>query len=533
MLSLILMTLKGMMILAASVYGFSTLVRKNDAVWIRRAPLWLFVSMYFIGMWGHTYWVAYFALMLALPIAAKSRGDAAALFAVLIVSLPTVQHLVQFGSLYVTITSKFMFAGFGLTIAFLMNRGKTQVIKRAHLDVPMLIIVVLEASQARDPSATATIRQLVPVFLTIWLPYYVLSRSINTAEEVRRFLLSFTLAGFVMATVAAIEARLHWLIYKQIDALLGVNVIINGYSKMRAGMIRAPASFPESTALATFLVLAFMSALALRDTFGSRAKWLFVLFVLLVGMVSANSRGAFIALGVGLVAWDLYTRRYGRLTMKLVGAGAIYLFALTAAQFSTYFAAMVGKDSGTQGTADYRVQLLRRGLEEIHKHPILGQNMKAALDSLQDLRQGEGIIDLVNGYISYGLTLGYMGIFGLLAVFVTLCLAMLMARRKLRLNPVLIEPAACVFSVAALSIFNSFFTGFGSFGSTTFYEICALGSALWAMRTLAPIVKDGTGQVVRAPLTGTAALIAADRARAAQARDQARDNAALPAPAGG
>ncbi len=74
-----------MTLLAAAVYGFAALVRKADVAWIKRAPLWLFLSMYFVGMWGHTYWVAYFALMLALPIAAKSRGEAAALFAVLVV----------------------------------------------------------------------------------------------------------------------------------------------------------------------------------------------------------------------------------------------------------------------------------------------------------------------------------------------------------------------------------------------------------------------------------------------------------------
>jgi len=530
MLSIILMTVKGLLLLTAAVYGFAALLRKTDAAWIKGAPLWLFLSMYFIGMWGHIYWVAYLALLLALPIAAKSRGDAAALFVVLTVSLPSLSQQISVGSLYLIQASKYLFCAFGLTIAFMMNRDKTTVLRRAHFDLPVLIVVALEVSQSRDPSVTATIRQCLPIFLAILLPYFVLSRAINTAEEVRRFLLAFALAGFVMAVVATVEARLHWLIYKQIDGLLQVQTAINGYTKMRAGMIRAPASFPESTSLGTFLVLAFMATLALRDSFASRGKWLGALFVLLLGLVSANSRGAFVALGIGLVAWDLYCRRYASLALKVGGAGCLYLFALTAAQFSAFFAAMVGKGSGTDATADYRIMLLHRGLEEIHKHPLLGQTMKAALGNLQDLRQGEGIIDLVNGYISYGLSLGYPGIFGLLLVFVSLCLAMWMARRKLRQNPVLIEPAACVFSVAALSILNSFFTGFGGEGSTSFYQICALGSALWAMRRLAPMEQDAAGKCVRQPLTGTAALIAADRARASRS---AGGDSALPVPAGG
>ena len=517
MLSMILMTVKGLVLLAAAIFGFAALLRKGDAAWVKKAPLWIFLSMFTIGMWGHTYWVAYAALLLALPIAARNRADAAALYCILVVSLPQLSQQISAGSLYLTTASKYLFCGLGLALAFMMNRGKTPVLRRARFGLPILIIAVLEVAQARDPSATATIRQCLPILFTILLPYFVLSRSLNTAEDVRRFLLAFTLAGFVMAAVATVEARLHWLIYKQIEGFLNIHMSVNGYSKMRAGMLRAPASFPESTALGTFLALAFIAALALRNTFASRVKWYVVLFVLTLGLVSANSRGAFIALGVGLLAWDIYCRRYGQLGLKLAAAGGIYFFALFAAQFSNFFAAMVGKSSGSAATADYRVQLLRRGMEEIHKHPYLGQNLKTALDNLQDLRQGEGIIDLVNGYISYGLTLGYPGIFGLVAVFVSLCLAMWLARRKFRANPELMEPAACVFAVAALSIPNSFFTGFGGIGSTSFYQMCALGGALWAMRGLAPVARAGSSDAAMpapVPQSGIAAMIAADRARA-------------------
>ncbi|MBW8743721.1 MAG: O-antigen ligase family protein [Sphingomonas sp.] len=513
-LSLILMTVKAVLVLTAAVCGFSALVRKEDAAWVRKAPLWLFLSMYLIGTFGHTYWVAYAALLLALPIAAKNRADAAALYCILVVSMPLLSQQLIFGSFYLIAGSKYLFCALGLGIAYLMNRGRDTVLHRARFAFPALLLVVLELSQARDPSVTATIRQCLPPLLTILLPYFVLSRSLNNAEDVRRFLLAFALSGFAMAAVATVEARLHWLIYKNLEGLLNIHTSINGYSKMRAGMLRAPASFPESTTLATFLVLAFMAVVALRDSFASRIKWYVALFVLLLGLVSANSRGAFISLGVGLVAWDLYCRRYGSLAVKLVGAGGAYLFALLAAQFSPYMAALVGHDAGTADTSDYRMQLLRRGMEEIHKHPYLGQNLKTALDNLQDLKQGEGIVDLVNGYIGYGLTLGYAGIIGLFLVFVSLCLAMLVIRGKVRRNPQLLEPAACVFAIASLSLLNSFFTGFGGVISTSFYQICALGAALWAMRGQVPAAQGASGGASPTPLSGLAAMIAADRDRA-------------------
>ena len=514
MLPLILMTIKGLILLAGGVFGFAALLRKDDAAWVKRAPLWIFPGMFLIGMWGHSYWAAFVALLVAIPLLAKGRADAAALYCVLTVSLPLMAQPLTAGSLYLISADKYLFCALGVTAAFLMNRGQTQVSPRARFGLPILIVVVLELSQTRDPSITATIRQSLPVLLTVLLPYFIISRSLNNAEDVRRFLLAFVLAGFVMAVIATVEARLHWLIYQQVEGRLGIHVAINGYAKMRAGTLRAPASFPESTTLGTFLVLAFMSALAIRNSFASRNKWYAVLFVLLLGLISANSRGAFIALAVGLLAWDVYCRRYVSLALKAAAAGGIYFFALFAAQFSAFFAAMVGKGSGTAATTDYRMQLLRRGMEEIHNHPYLGQNLQTALSHLEDLRQGEGIIDLVNGYISYGLTLGYPGIIGLALAFVSLCVAMWVARSKLRVNLALMEPAACVFAVATLSILNSFFTGFGGAASAGFYQMCGLGSALWAMRKLAPAAQSETGAVAAMPLSGVAAMIAADRARA-------------------
>jgi len=515
MLSMIVMTLKGLLLLATATLGFAALLRREDAAWVKRAPLWIFLAMFLIGMWGQSYWIAYAALFLALPLLARSRADAAALYCVLLVSLPQLSQQITVGSLYLMETSKYLVCALGLATAFIMKRSEAPVLRGARFGLPILLIVVLEVAQARDPSVTATIRQCLPILFAILLPYFILSRSLTTAEDVRRFLLAFALAGFVMAVVATAEARLHWLIYKQIEGHLHIHVSVNAYSKLRAGMLRAPAAFPESTALGTFLVLAFMATLALRDTFASRGKWYLVLFVLTLGLVSANSRGAFIALAVGLLAWDIYCRRYARLGLKIAAAGGIYFFALFAAQFSRFFAAMVGKGSGTEATSDYRMLLLRRGMEEIHKHPYLGQNLKTALSNLQDLRQGEGIIDLVNGYISYGLTLGYPGLIGLLMAFVSLCLAMWVGRSRFGANPALLEPAACVFAVAALSIVNTFLTAFGGVGSTSFYQMCGLGGALWAMRRLAPAAKgEEAGAVAPVRLSGVAALIAADRARA-------------------
>jgi len=515
LLSMIIMTVKGLLLLAAAVYGFAYLLPKEDAAWVKKAPLAIFLSMFVIGMWGHIYWSAYAALLLALPLLAKNRADGAALYCILIVSMPLLGEQLTIGSLYLMSANKYLFCALGLMLVFISKRENSAPAPRlSYFGLPILLLTLLEIAQQRDPSVTATIRQIISILLTIPLPYFLISRAIRNAADLRRFLLAFTLSGFVMAVVATAEARLHWLIYKQIEGFLQIQVGVNGYSKLRAGLIRAPASFPESTTLATFLVLAIMAALATRSSFASRGKWWTVLAVLGLGLISANSRGAYIALPLGLVAWDFYRRRYGALVIKAGAAAGLYVLALLAAPFSAFVAAMVGRDYGTATTSDYRVQLLHRGMEEIRKHPIFGQNLNEALDKLQDLRQGEGIVDLVNGYINYGLTSGYPGIVGLGLAFISLCVALLAARAKLERNKALIEGAACVFAVAALSVVNTFFTGFGGVISTSFYQMCAVGSAIWAMRGMAPATQGLSGASAVPAKSGIAALIAADRARA-------------------
>lgn len=514
MLSDLIMTVKGTLVIALAVYGFSTFLRREDAEWVRRAPLGIFISMFVIGMWGQTVWVPYAALLCIIPFLAKSRADAAALYAVALVSCPSIKYKIAIGSIYLMPLSKYVFLALGLWIAYLVKRRGSPVLNRVRFDIPILIIAFLELAQARSDSPTVVLRQTVFTVLVVLLPYFVISRSLNNSADVRRFTLAIALAGFVMAAVATVEARLHWLFYKHIEAVLHISSVMNPYLKLRAGEVRSPASFMESTSLALFLALATIMLFAVRANFASRTKWLIALAVMGLGLLAANSRGAFVALAIGLPAFDLYRRRYAELAVKIAAGAGLFLIVLAAAQFSAFFASVIGKGSGEMGSADYRWLVWHRGLEEIAKHPLFGTSMDTAIANLEDLRQGEGIVDLVNGYINYGLTSGYPGMVGLFLVFSSLCLVMLAARRAIGVKLQISDAAAAVFGIAGYSIVSSFYSGFGGETGSPFYMVCAVGSALWALRRSA--VADEHGGVV-APsrrVPPVHALIAADRAEA-------------------
>lgn len=514
MISQIVMTVKGMLLLTLAVYGFAALLRKDDAAWIKGAPLKIFVGMFFLAMWGHNVWVLYIAAMLAIPLFSKSRADAAALYVITVISMPVLYYKIVLGSLFLFPFTKYLFCGLGLAIAY-MAKPRSALPAGRRFDIPILLILVLELSQARDPVVTVMIRQIMPIVFSIAIPYFLLSRSLRSPEDIRRFVLAIGLAGFVMAVVATVEAHGHWLMYKQAESQLHLSTQTNAFQQTRGGILRAPASFTESTSLGNFLALAAMGLIALRGSFPTRNKWLIAVGIVLFGLLAPNSRGAFIGIALGLVAYDFYTRRWNALFIKLGAALFVYTIGLALAPYSVFVATLVGKGSETQGSSDYRRILLHRGLQEIGKHPILGSTMQNALARLEDIRQGQHIIDLVNGYITYGLTLGYPGMLGLLGTFVSLCGAMLVARRRLTVNPMIRSIAAFVFSVSAFMSFVSAVTSFGGEGSVYFYIVCALGSSVFALAGAPQLVPSAAeGGQPPMPITGIRALILADRAAA-------------------
>jgi len=71
------------------------------------------------------------------------------------------------------------------------------------------------------------------------------------------------------------------------------------------------------------------------------------------------------------------------------------------------------------GSIDYRERLAERSWELIKEHPYFGDQL--ALTKMQDLRQGQGIIDKVNTYVEVALDKGLVG----LSVFVAFILTAL------------------------------------------------------------------------------------------------------------
>jgi O-antigen ligase len=79
---------------------------------------------------------------------------------------------------------------------------------------------------------------------------------------------------------------------------------------------------------------------------------------------------------------------------------------------------------------EYREKLFENSMIVISKNPFFGSTNYLDTPEMREMIQGEGIVDLVNFYISILLESGYVGLFLFLGAFISVILGI---RRKMRL----------------------------------------------------------------------------------------------------
>ncbi len=93
----------------------------------------------------------------------------------------------------------------------------------------------------RETTLTDSLRQAFYQFIDVFLPYYVISRSLKNTEHLRSALFCFLLAVMVLALVGLFETTRHWLLYNAVEDALGLHSRLSGYGE-RIGLTRAGAS---------------------------------------------------------------------------------------------------------------------------------------------------------------------------------------------------------------------------------------------------------------------------------------------------
>jgi len=204
---------------------------------------------------------------------------------------------------------------------------------------------------------------------------------------------------------------------------------------------------------------------ALRPPEKSRA-YVVVGLVMLGGLLATISRGPILALAILVVG--LVCLRFMSAKRFLVLTGVFTVVAAVAWSFGLgdSLVEAINASSGADKQADfnviYRQELLKTSVALIQQSPWFG--VPNYLDQMTNLKQGDGIVDLVNTYLIVTLNVGVVG----LALFMLPFLVVLqrlaatlpqepgpLRRERLAWLPLTLAVMAAVFTVSPVSIIRA------------------------------------------------------------------------------
>jgi len=255
---------------------------------------------------------------------------------------------------------------------------------------------------------TNTLRRAFLFFIDTYVLYYVASRACTSRRQIQEAMACFCLAAAIMAPIAVFEATKHWLLYTDLASQWHGGASTFYYTRL--GSVRAQASAGDPLALGYVLAIALGFWLYLKSQIKSVPVRTATTLLIWLGLFAAFSRGPWLG---AVVVFFVYAAlnphaisgMFKALVVFFIGAAAVALSPLGAkiASVLPFMGGQVGYDSFL-----YREVLLQRSWELFQQHPWFGDPF--VLTQMEDLRQGEGIIDLVNAYVEVGLFNGLIGL---------------------------------------------------------------------------------------------------------------------------
>ncbi len=312
----------------------------------------------------------------------------------------------------------------------------------------LVLIVILTALVA---PATQAMRQAFYLFIDVWLVYYVASRSVRDMAAFREVAGAFVLGATIMAVIAIAEAARGWLLYSTLESSLGVRWGYGNYmARESGGALRAMASTGHPIVMGYVMVVAIPLFVYLTPWIRSRFIRLLTLTVLLGALVVTLSRGpwiggmvmAVVLAGIGQGA----ARRFGKIGLGVVVAGGVALLSDWGRGLINLlpFIGTVGAE-----TVNYRQELFEVSMHILSYSPFFGSPGFYSSAAAQQLRQGEGIIDMVNSYLGIAMGTGVVGLSLFLGFFLAAAWVAWRARRLADAEPQALEFSRAVLAATA------------------------------------------------------------------------------------
>lgn len=386
----------------------------NTAEFDRRRNLWVVLTV--LAFVSHSFWIYIVVAALILSFWSIGETNRLAMFLALLLVVPIFSQAIPgFGGIqqFISLSHVRLLSLTLLLPAYLMIRGKPEAIPFGRKLADKLLLAYLAEQvilQIFVDSFTNTARYAIYSFTDVFLPYYVASRGSKDLQTFRDTVSSMFFAIVITAPVALFEYFKGWLLYGNLSGTMGVVDKMGSYMA-RGESIRAVASSQHSIVLGYLMTVALGLALFVREFIAPRALFVLAVLVSVAALIAAGARGPWVgALAVASVIMLTGAGKFGR-TLRIM---LIAIPVLTAMSFTDFGRRLFDllPFIGTVDTAsvDYRRQLFDISLLVIGQHPWLGAFDYLINPAMQDLIQGEGIIDVVNSFLGVALTYGLVGL---------------------------------------------------------------------------------------------------------------------------
>jgi O-antigen ligase len=419
------------LILTTTVFLFAresacTIIDKAD--FTRRRNLWFALTV--TAFLAPDFWVYTIIAIPLLVYVKKLDSNPTALFVFILFALPPatieIPGMGVINFLFDLSHARLLSLIILLPIFLTLNRqSDTIAFGRTGPDKALFAYLLLSALlELRSTTATDMLRQTFYLFTDVFLPYFVISRSLKNMQDFREVILSYVLPLLILSLVTFFEFYRHWLLYRDLPHSLGLlGSTSKGAYLERDGMVRAAALTGSALAMGYLAAVGIGFYLFLqRSIQKSLIRWLGLL-LLIGGIIGPLSRGPWVGFSMLLLVFFSTGRNAITRLMALISITILTFSLISVLPGGETVINLLPYIGNTEkSTIDAREVLITSSMKLIEKYPWLGSiNIRQAPEMQPLVELGGGIVDITNTYLEIALAKGLIGL-GLFVSFFALTL---------------------------------------------------------------------------------------------------------------
>jgi O-antigen ligase/polysaccharide polymerase Wzy-like membrane protein len=360
-----------------------------------------------------------------------------------------------------------------VTWRLIQSRDNTRSVRPTSMDILLIAYGVLTLVLLMPyESITHTLRRGFLFTIDALLLYFVVSRTCTSRNAIVEAMASFCLACAIFAPLALFESLRHWLLYTGIGEQWG-HALEFAYL-LREDTLRAQVSAGHSIPLGYMMAIGFGFWLYLSSRVESRSLGFAVAMWMWMGLIAAYSRAPWIIALVVFLAYPAFSpggsARFFKALLVTAVIGSLVAVSPIGERILDNIPFVGTVDAGS---VTYRQRLAEMSWELIKQNPFFGSPF--VLLYLEDLRQGQGIIDLMNTYATVAMYYGLVGLALFVGFFVTgMWNAYRVAKSSARSDPQLSLLGVNVIACMVGSLFMMATGGFGAALEKTSYVLIGL-----------------------------------------------------------